>query len=146
MNGSGVSLHSGDVLNIHMTYNGVKLFMTITDSVTNAVFSATWQIDIPGTIGATTAYVGFTAASGGATATQEVLNWTFAAPYAVGYQNGFDGIGLSLNGNAKLNGTRLRLTDGAPSEKSSAYYSTPVNITAFTATSYSSPHKPMAMD
>lgn len=132
MNGSGVSLHSGDVLNIHMTYNGVKLFMTITDSVTNAVFSATWQIDIPGTIGATTAYVGFTAASGGATATQEVLNWTFAAPYAVGYQNGFDGIGLSLNGNAKLNGTRLRLTDGAPSEKSSAYYSAPVNINAFT--------------
>jgi fibronectin type 3 domain-containing protein len=34
-------------------------------------------IDIPGLLGSTTAYVGFTGATGGASATQEILNWTF---------------------------------------------------------------------
>ncbi|MGC2110193.1 MAG: chitobiase/beta-hexosaminidase C-terminal domain-containing protein [Candidatus Korobacteraceae bacterium] len=131
MNGSGVSLHSGDVLNVHMTYDGFTLSMTITDTVTTRSFIASWQVDIPSLMGGTTAYVGFTGASGGATATQQVLNWTFASPFAVNYGRGFTSNGLSLNGNSKLFGTRLRLTDGMPSEISSAYFNTPVNVATF---------------
>ena len=34
-------------------------------------------MDIPGTVGGSTAYVGFTAASGGSTAIQDILNWNY---------------------------------------------------------------------
>jgi hypothetical protein len=77
---SGVNLHSGDIFNVYMTYDGTTLTMTITDTVTYAVFSQSWQINIPSTIGGSTAYIGFTGASGGATAIQDILNWTFASP------------------------------------------------------------------
>jgi Legume lectin domain len=75
-----VDLHSGDIFNIHMTYDGATLTMTITDTVTYAVFSQSWPINIPGAIGGSMAHIGFTGASGGATAIQDILNWTFASP------------------------------------------------------------------
>ncbi len=131
MTSSRVSLHSGDIMNVHMTYNGATLSMTITDTVTNAVFTKSWPIDIPGTVGAPTAYVGFTASSGAATAVQDILDWTYVAPYTISYLQGFSTTGLAMNGDAALNGTRLRLTDGAMSEFSSAWFATPVNITSF---------------
>jgi Chitobiase/beta-hexosaminidase C-terminal domain/Legume lectin domain len=78
MTSSGVNLHSGDVFNVHMTYDGTTLKMTITDSVTQTQnFSASWPINIPATVGANTANVGFTAGTGGLTATQEIVNWTY---------------------------------------------------------------------
>jgi Bacterial lectin len=47
------------------------------------------------------------------------------------YGSGFSSTGLALNGSAKLNGTRLRLTDGGPSEAGSGFYTTPLNIQSF---------------
>jgi Chitobiase/beta-hexosaminidase C-terminal domain/Legume lectin domain len=79
MTGSGVNLHSGDIFNVHITYDGSMLTMTITDTVTYSAFTESWPIDIPTTVGGTNAYIGFTGATGGATATQDVLNWTFAS-------------------------------------------------------------------
>ncbi|MDQ1405010.1 MAG: hypothetical protein QOG55_639, partial [Acidobacteriaceae bacterium] len=76
MTGSGIDLHSGDTFAVHMTYDGTSLVMTITDKVTAAVFTHTWIIDIPTTVGSTTAYAGFTAATGGLTTTQNILTWT----------------------------------------------------------------------
>jgi hypothetical protein len=46
--------------------------------VTNATFSNSWTIDIPGTLGADTAYVGFTGGTGGYTAIQDILTWTYS--------------------------------------------------------------------
>ena len=74
---SSINLHSGDTFHVHMTYDGITLAMTITDTATNAAFSTSWTINIPGTIGASTAYVGFTGATGGHLATQEMLTWSF---------------------------------------------------------------------
>ena len=85
MSGSGVDLHSGDVFDVHMIYGGTSLSMTITDTVTNAVFAHTWTIDIPGTIGATTAFAGFTGGTGGITATQNILTWTLGPTPVVGF-------------------------------------------------------------
>ncbi len=132
MTNSGVNLRSGDVFNVHMTYDGATLGMTITDTTTYNVYSRSWTLDIPAIVGGTTAYVGFTASSGGATAVEDVLNWTFASPYAIAYQQGFENIGLSLNKKAQLSGTRLRLTDGGTGEAGSAWFSTPVNVQTFT--------------
>ena len=50
----------------------------------------------------------------------------------INYGAGFTATGLTFNGSAKLNGTRLRLTDGGGTEAGSAFISTPINIQAFT--------------
>jgi hypothetical protein len=76
--GGGVNLHSGNVFKVHMTYDGTTLTMTITDTVTNATFTISWAINIPSTVGANTAYVGFTGSTGGQTATQEIVTWTYS--------------------------------------------------------------------
>lgn len=85
MTNSGIDLHSGDVFDVHMIYDGASLAMTITDTVTKAVFTHTWTIDIPATIGATSAYAGFTGGTGGITATQNILTWTLGPTPVVGF-------------------------------------------------------------
>jgi hypothetical protein len=79
MTSSGVSLHSGNPLNVTLAYNGTTLTMTITDTKTKASFSKGWTINIPATVGGNTAYVGFTASTGGMFANQKVLSWTYLA-------------------------------------------------------------------
>ncbi len=73
---SGIDLHSGDIFAVHMVYDGTNLVMTLTDTVTNAVFTNSWPVDIPGTVGATTAYAGFTGGTGGLAAAQNIMTWT----------------------------------------------------------------------
>jgi hypothetical protein len=78
MTSSGLSLHSGNPLKVTLGYNGTILSMVITDTKTNASFSNDWTIDIPATVGGNTAYVGFTGGTGGQTALQQVLSWTYS--------------------------------------------------------------------
>lgn len=76
--GGGVNLHSGDVFNVHITYDGATLTMTITDAGVPAdTFTTSWAVNIPGTVGANTALAGFTGGTGGTTATQDIISWTF---------------------------------------------------------------------
>ncbi len=77
MTASGVNLHSADLLHAHVTYDGTTLAWTVTDTVTGASYAASQAIDIPATVGGNTAYVGFTAGTGGLTATQQIVNWTY---------------------------------------------------------------------
>jgi len=77
MTSSGVNLHSGDIMRAVISYNGTTLTLTLTDTVTNATFTTSTAINIPSTVGANTAYVGFTGGTGGSTAIQNVLNWTY---------------------------------------------------------------------
>jgi Chitobiase/beta-hexosaminidase C-terminal domain/Legume lectin domain len=78
MTSSGVKLLSGDTMKAHLVYDGTTLTLTITDLVTTATFTTSTTINIPATVGANTAYVGFTGGTGGYTATQKVLTWTYA--------------------------------------------------------------------
>ena len=75
---SGVSLHGTDLLHAHVTYDGTTLSWTITDTVTGASYSASRVLDIPATVGGDTAYAGFTAGTGGLTAIQRIVNWTYS--------------------------------------------------------------------
>jgi len=77
MTSSGVSLHSGHILHAHLTYDGTTLVLTLTDTSTNAVFTASKAINIPSTVGANTAYAGFTGGTGSLTATQAIKTWTY---------------------------------------------------------------------
>src|SRR5882672_627310 len=79
MRAAGVDFHSQHNFRCNMTYNGTVLAMTVKDLTSNMTFTQNFTIDIPTTIGGTTAYVGFTAATGGVTATHELLNWTYAS-------------------------------------------------------------------
>jgi Legume lectin domain/Chitobiase/beta-hexosaminidase C-terminal domain/Fn3 associated len=79
MTSSGVILSSGDLMAVQITYNGTTLTMTITDSTANKSFTTSWPVNIPQTIGGSTAYVGFTGGTGGLTATQSIKTWTFAS-------------------------------------------------------------------
>ncbi|MBV8855136.1 MAG: hypothetical protein JOY91_17115, partial [Sinobacteraceae bacterium] len=45
-----------------------------------ASFSASKAINIPAIVGAKSAYVGFTVGTGGLSATQKILTWTYSAP------------------------------------------------------------------
>lgn len=128
--GSGIDLHSGKVYKVHQVYDGKNLTVTIIDPNTGTSATQTYAIDIPGTVGGSTAYVGFTAGTGQSTATQDILSWTYAPqPY---YPSGFASAQLALNGGAALNGTALRVTDGGQYEARSAFFPTQVNIQQFT--------------
>jgi hypothetical protein len=78
MTSSGVDLHSGHVFSVHIVYDGTNLTMTITDTTNTALtFTQAWPVNIPGNVGANTAFVGFTGGTGGDTANQSVLTWTY---------------------------------------------------------------------
>jgi hypothetical protein len=65
-------------MSVQITYNGTILTMTITDAV-NKSFATSWPVNIQQTIGGSTAYVGFTGGTGGDTAIQKIVSWTFTS-------------------------------------------------------------------
>jgi hypothetical protein len=79
MTPSGVMLNSGHVMHAHITYDGTNLTLLLTDTVTSQSFTTTSAINIPSIVGSGTAYVGFTAGTGGLTMTADILNWTMSA-------------------------------------------------------------------
>ena len=76
---TGINLHSGDVFTAQLTYNGSTLSVVITDTATKATATQTYTVNIPATVGSGTAYVGFTAGTGGLSATQDIQTWTYSS-------------------------------------------------------------------
>jgi hypothetical protein len=89
---SGLDLHSGDVFQVNLSYDGTTLTEVIKDTVTGKSATETYTINIPGTVGGTTAYVGFTGGTGELVATQDILTWTFS-PNASVSPNAPSGLG-----------------------------------------------------
>jgi hypothetical protein len=77
LGGTGIDLHSQDVFQVVMTYNGVVLDVTITDTNTGAHATQSYQVNISSIVGGSTAFVGFTAGTGGLTSVQSILTWTY---------------------------------------------------------------------
>ncbi len=104
---TGVNLHSGDIFSVAMTYNGTTLNLTVTDTTTGATATESYSVNIPSIVGGNTAYVGFTAASGGETATQDILNWTYAptTPLPNGWTNADIGAPTLAGSTTDNNGT-----------------------------------------
>jgi hypothetical protein len=78
LTGSGIDLHSGHAFNVSIAYDGKVLTVTITDATTNASISRAYIVDIVSAVGGNLGYAGFTAGTGGQTATQSILNWTYS--------------------------------------------------------------------
>ena len=79
LSSTGINFHNGDVFQANLSYNGSTLTETLTDTQTNATVTETYTVDIGQTVGSSTAYVGFTAGTGGDTATQDILTWTYSS-------------------------------------------------------------------
>ncbi len=77
LTGSGINLSSGDIMAVHAAYDGSKVTVTLKDTLTGANVTGTAVGDMTQVLGGTTAYVGFTGATGGLTASQKILTWTF---------------------------------------------------------------------
>lgn len=80
---SGINLHSGDLFQARMVYDGTALHVIITDTNTGATASQNYTVNIPAIVGGSTAYAGFTAGTGGLTATQSIQNWSYESTAVV---------------------------------------------------------------
>jgi hypothetical protein len=78
----GLNLGSGHPIQVNLSYNGVTLVESLTDTVTGASFTHSYTVNLAQVLGGPLAYAGFTGATGSETATQAVLVWTadFYAP------------------------------------------------------------------
>jgi fibronectin type 3 domain-containing protein len=74
---TGIELDSGDLMEVAMSYDGTKLTVALTDETTNKGTSQSYVVNIPQAIGSSTAYVGFTGGTGGLSAVQQILNWSY---------------------------------------------------------------------
>jgi hypothetical protein len=135
-------------MSVHITYDGATLSMTITDFSVNATFSTSWPINIPQTIGGNTAFVGFTAGTGGLTASQKIETWTFAstpsgttqvqAPLITPASESFSGT-LSVSITDATSGSAIYYTtDGSipvPNQGTAKQYSTAFTLSSTTTVS-----------
>jgi hypothetical protein len=82
LSSSRIQLNSGDVIHAHIVYTGTVLTWTLSDvtNPSNSSVTNSTTINIPSIIGSNSAFVGFTGGTGGATAIQNILDWTFTNP------------------------------------------------------------------
>ena len=78
--GNGVSLTNGEPVNITISYNGTVLTLLMTQGNGQYVFSASETINLSNLLGGNgLAYLGFTGATGGADAQQDLSGFSYAA-------------------------------------------------------------------
>ncbi len=80
LSSTGIDLHSGHIFAVALSYNGVQLKQTITDAVTHKSFTHAYTVNLVKTLGGNTALTGFTGGTGGLTAVQDILNWSWSVP------------------------------------------------------------------
>jgi hypothetical protein len=100
--GTGIDWFNSDVYQVNLSYDGKELSVTITDTATGASASQVYSVDIPGTVGASAAYVGFTAGTDDpglspvGPQVQDVLGWSYTASAGV---MGNPVVGNAINSN-----------------------------------------------
>ena len=107
LTGTGINLHSGDMMGAHITYYGTTLNLTIADLTTLAFWSHPFVVNIPATVGGSAAYVGFTGGSGLHSSHQGILTWDYQAGQPLYYPGLYPWKGVATNGSASLSGTSL---------------------------------------
>jgi hypothetical protein len=133
MTSSGVLLNSGDSMTAHMTYDGVNLILTLTDIVVNKIFTHTFPINIPSTIGSDLAYIGFTGGSGGETSSQKILSWTLTSQTGSVTQTPV----FSPAAGSFSTGQQVTLSDGTAG--ATIYYTIDGSVPTMSSTVYNSP-------
>ena len=131
---SGIELNSGDAIQAQIVYDGTTLTLKLHDTVNNDNFTTSWPINITQTVGGNTAYVGFTGGTGGLSAYQNILNWTYntqAVPPAfappAGTYNATQNVALSSQ---TSDASIYYTTDGSAPTAASTPYSAPIAVSA----------------
>ncbi|MGA2652532.1 MAG: chitobiase/beta-hexosaminidase C-terminal domain-containing protein [Terracidiphilus sp.] len=131
---SGIQLNSDDGITATVTYDGTTLTLNLLDGVTGDKFTYSQAINIPQTVGANTAYVGFTGGSGGLSASQKILSWTYTTQAlppiftpAAGTYGAAQSVALS---SATSDAAIYYTTDGSSPSAGSPQYSTPISVGA----------------
>ncbi len=77
-----IDLKSTHPFRVDMTYDGTTLSVRITDTVTQRSATQSYTVDIPSKVSSSSNvfFVGFTGGTGGLTAIQDILVWTFQSP------------------------------------------------------------------
>src|SRR6266702_1778736 len=131
---SGIVLSSGDSIQAQIDYDGTTLTLNLLDLVTNKKFTMSQVINIPATIGGTTAYVGFTGGTGGLSSSQKILTWTYQtqstvpifAPAAGTYATA-QNVALST---ATADAAIYYTVDGSTPNAASTKYASPIAVAA----------------
>jgi len=129
---SGIELNSDDGLTATLTYDGTALTLNLVDGVTNDTFTTSQAINIPQVIGSNTAYVGFTGASGGLSASQKLTSWTYttqALPPAFSPAAGrFSSAQSVVLSSGTADAVIYYTTDGTTPTAASAVYNGPITV------------------
>jgi hypothetical protein len=72
-----VNVASGDPILVNLGYDGTTLTETLTDQTTADFYSTSYATDLPGILGGSTAYVGFTGGTGGGVADQFIRDFSY---------------------------------------------------------------------
>jgi hypothetical protein len=104
-----INFNSGHVFRIDLVYDSTALVLTetVTDTVTNATFSTSYNVDIAAHLGSNVGYVGFGGGTGGETAVQDVLTWTY-------HSAGRHGEDISDSGGAPIPDQAPATSDSVP--------------------------------
>lgn len=81
---TGIDLHSGHTINVHMVYDGSTITMTLLDTSSKATWTHYFYgVDLPTLVGGPTAFVGFTGSTGGLTTGAVFWGWTYLPSNAI---------------------------------------------------------------
>jgi len=72
-----VNIAGGNPIDVSVVYDGGVLGLTLSDAMFGTTFTTSLPIDLPAILGADTAYVGISGATGGTTSTQTVSDFAF---------------------------------------------------------------------
>ncbi|HVX60745.1 MAG TPA: pre-peptidase C-terminal domain-containing protein, partial [Pirellulales bacterium] len=145
LDGTGINLQSGDAFRVDMNYHdGNVLDVTITDLQTGATAAQSYAVNIPALVGGDTAYVGFTASTGGWTTTTDIQSWTFGettitadnSDNTLATAQNIDGSFLRLGG-AATRGAVLGTTDAAAATDDYAFTMAAGDTATIVLTSFS---------
>ncbi len=138
LSSAGIDLHTGDIFHAHVVYDGNTLTLSLTDTNTGATATRQFGINIPATVGANTAYVGFTGSTGGYASTQQILTWTYSnttnpigATPTFSPASGTYGSTQSVSITDPIHGAKIYYTtDGSTPTSSSAIYQKAFSVTS----------------
>lgn len=78
LDGSGIDFHAAHAMRVTLTYDSAALSVAIRDLTMQTEITRAFPIDIPAITG-NSAFVGFTAGTGGLSADHDILSWQFAS-------------------------------------------------------------------
>ena len=71
---------SGDAINVQLTYDGTTLSESLSDPTANTTYSTAYTVNLADTVGASTAFVGFTGGDANARSIQTISNFQYNPP------------------------------------------------------------------